>query len=193
MKPGLDYKFLSLVLLNSLVLLVLFFKNNTPQVEAYHQDLSQHFAALNKQLIQLQQPSANIDLEPLKHDVNELRELLHQLHNKSDKQFDEGQLQLQQRLNSMQHVLQLLDEKQHPVKYLPASALPFKVLSIDSIQQTSVVSVNYDFKTIPLEKNDKLAGWTVTNLDFSKQKAAFKNNKEEQVIVCLSANEDKHG
>lgn len=189
MKHRLDYTFFSLVLLNSLILLFLFFKTNTPPIEVNNQELLQQFAALNTQLTQ---PAVTIDLEPLKHDVNGLRELLHQLHNNSDKQFDQGQLQLQQKLNTIGQALKLLDEKQHPVKFLPASALPFKVLSIDSVQQISVASVSYNFKTIPLEKDDSLAGWTVGRLNFGKQKAEFKNKNEEHVVISLSTSGDKH-
>jgi hypothetical protein len=189
MKQKLDYKFLSLVLFNSLILLFLIFKTNTPLIEVNNQELLQQFAALNTKLIQ---PAATIDLDPLKHDVNDLRELLHQFHNQSDKQFDEGQFQLQQKLNAIGQALQLLDEKQHPVKFLPASALPFKVLSIDSVQQIPVVSVSFNFKTIPLEKDDSLAGWTVVRLTFSKQKAVFKNKNEEQVVIGLGAIGEQH-
>ncbi|MBA2711543.1 MAG: hypothetical protein H0U57_13255 [Tatlockia sp.] len=181
----LDYKFLSLALLNSFILLFLFFKTNPPPIEINNQELLQQFSALNTKLIQ---PAAIIDLDPLKHEVNALREFLHQLHNKSDKQFDERQFQLQQKLNTIGQALQLLDEKQHPMKFLPTSALPFKVIGIDVVQQVPVVSVSFNFKTILLEKDDSLAGWTVVDLSFSKQKVVFKNKNEEHVAITG----DKH-
>jgi len=78
-----------------------------------------------------------------------------------------------------------LNQKQHPITYLPASTLPFQVISIDSIQQVCVASVRYDYKTVPLEKSDALAGWTVLSLDFGKQKIELENANKERVVVTL--------
>lgn len=89
------------------------------------------------------------------------------------------------KLDAIQDVIKSLDDKQHPIKYLPTTALPFTLVSIDSIQQVSVVTVAYDYRTIPLEKSDTLAGWTVIRLDFGKQQAEFINDREEHVQVAL--------
>ncbi|WP_426741416.1 hypothetical protein, partial [Pseudomonas aeruginosa] len=75
--------------------------------------------------------------------------------------------------------------KRHPIKYLPVTSLPFKVISIDSIQQISVATVAYNFKTIPLEKSDKLADWIVLSIDFGLQRMELENSNKEHVVVKM--------
>ena len=62
-------------------------------------------------------------------------------------------------------------------------SLPFAIVSIDSIQQVPVASVTYDYKTIPLEKGDALAGWKVVSVDYSKQRLELENAQSERVLV----------
>ncbi|HAU1882023.1 TPA: hypothetical protein JBJ86_17435, partial [Legionella pneumophila] len=73
----------------------------------------------------------------------------------------------------------------HPIKYLPINTLPFKVISIDCIQQVSVATVAYNFKTVPLEKSDQLAGWTVLSIDFGLQRMELENGNKEHVVVKM--------
>lgn len=75
---------------------------------------------------------------------------------------------------------------------LPANQLPFKVLSIDSIQEVSVASVSYHYKTQALEKGDSLAGWTVFEIDFAKQTIEFENADNAHLRVHLSQQEVSH-
>ncbi|MGQ3887838.1 hypothetical protein ACQUW5_02255 [Legionella sp. CNM-1927-20] len=99
---------------------------------------------------------------------------------------------LTQKLESIYHVVNALDRKQNPIHYLPASVLPFQLLSIDSIQQVSVASVSYDFKTIPLEQGDSLVSWKVVHIDFAKQFAEFENKNKEHVVLQLDDKGEQH-
>ena len=121
--------------------------------------------------------------------------MIEQLKSKDDAQLNqlvhESRVDLSNKLNAIHQTIDSLDKKQHPIKYLPITALPFQVVSIDSIQQVSVASVAYDYKTIPLEKNDSLAGWTAMQIDFGKQRLEFENANKERVIVTLDINQDE--
>ncbi len=78
------------------------------------------------------------------------------------------------------------------MKILSASQLPFKVLSIDSIQEIPTVSLAYHYKTQALEKGDTLAGWTVFEIDFAKQIIEFENADKAHVLVHLNQHEVSH-
>ena len=87
------------------------------------------------------------------------------------------------KLDSITDVVSHLDQRASPVKFVDLSALPFKVVSIDSIQQIPVASIAYDFKTVPMEKGDALAGWRVVSLDYSKQRMELQNKQNAHVLV----------
>lgn len=125
----------------------------------------------------------------INHDVQQLEAMIQELQSKDDSQLNklvvESRTQLENKLDAMHATIQSLEKKQHPIKYLGVNTLPFKIISIDSIQQVSVASVSYDYKTFPLEKSDVLAGWTVLSIDFSKQTIEFENGNKEHVLVAL--------
>lgn len=87
------------------------------------------------------------------------------------------------KLNAIQNTVSNLETRQVPAKYLKPDALPFKVVSIDSIQQVAVASITYDFKTVPMEKGDSLAGWKVVRVDYGKQHIELENSKKERVLL----------
>ena len=144
---------------------------------------------------EVKKPAEKIDLKEINQDFNKLAALIEQLKSKDDTQLNqlvnESRTDLSNKLNAIHQTIDSLDKKQHPIKYLPIKALPFQVVSIDSIQQVSVASVAYDFKTIPLEKNDSLAGWTIVKIDFGKQQLEFENANKERVLVNLDINQDE--
>ncbi|WP_447531300.1 hypothetical protein, partial [Legionella pneumophila] len=136
-------------------------------------------------------PNEKVDLSAINQDFNKLATLIEQLKTKDDNTINqlitENRAELSQKLDALHEVINSLDKKQHPVKYLPITALPFKIISIDSIQQVSVATVTYDFKTIPLEKSDKLANWTVLQIDFGQQRIELENSSKERVVVTMEA------
>src|SRR3990167_1993170 len=160
--------------------------DDSPIINARLNDIQSGIANLQNEV---KKPSATIDLSGINQDFNKLAALIEQLKSKDNQQLNqlvnESRTTLSNKLDAIHQTINSLDKKQHPIKYLPVSALPFHVVSIDSIQQVSVASVAYDYKTNPLEKNDSLAGWTVTQIDFGKQRLEFENKNKERVIVTL--------
>ena len=143
--------------------------------------ISSRLNNIQSQLITLQteikKPVEKIDLSSINQDFK-----LNQL-------VLESRSELTQKLDTIHKVVNTLDKKEHPIKYLPVTALPFKVLSIDSIQQVSVASVIYDFKTVPMERGDTLAGWSVLEINFGRQHLVFENSNKDRVPVNMEQGE----
>ena len=169
-----------------------------PYTREDSQQLNTRLNDLQAGIINLQnevkKPAEKIDLSEINQDFNQLTALIEQLKLKDNTQFNQAlndsRAALEKRLDAIHQIILSLDQKEHPIKYLPINALPFEVVSIDSIQQVSVASVAYDYRTIPLEKNDSLAGWTVVQIDFGKQRLEFENKNKERVLVTLAITQD---
>jgi len=195
MRRYLDSKWLFLVLLNALVVLVVCFKSQP--VKTQFQDLSSLESRLSAIESKLGQPVKGPDLTPINHNLKQLGQFVQQLQNKDDHQlgdlFSTGQVAIKKQLDGIAALLTRLDDQKHPIKTLPASSLPFQVLSIDSIQDVSVASVLYDYKTQALERGDSLAGWTVIQIDFARQFIDFENTDKAHVSLTMKSNEVVHG
>ncbi|KTC76182.1 hypothetical protein Lbir_0251 [Legionella birminghamensis] len=182
---------LGIALISSFVVIKCYFLQKTKDVEIITTRLNE----IQTQLSNLQQaakkPDEKMDLSTINHDLNKLTTLIEQLKSKDDNTINqlisENRTDLSQKLDALHEVINSLDKKEHPIKYLPVTALPFKLISIDSIQQVSIATVAYDFKTIPLEKSDKLAGWTVLQIDFGQQRVELENNNKERVVVTIES------
>lgn len=144
--------------------------------------------------INTQKPIEKPDLSLINQDVNKLAVLIEELKSKDESQINQllmqNRTELNHKLDAIHQVITDLDKKNKPVKYLPERVLPFKIVSIDSIQQVSVVTVSYHFKTMPLEKTDTLAGWTILQIDFGKQRIELENTNKERVLISLGAHHD---
>lgn len=164
-------------------------KYHSPHKAQNSEAISNRLDTIQAQLGALHQevkkPTEAVDLTAINQDFNRLASLIEQLKNNDDHLINEHRTELAQKLDSLHEMVTALDKKQHPIKYLPVTSLPFKVISIDSIQQISVATVAYNFKTIPLEKSDKLAGWTVLHIDFGLQHMELENSNKERVVVAL--------
>ncbi|HAT9135650.1 TPA: hypothetical protein ACPYPV_000984 [Legionella pneumophila] len=195
MRRYLDSKWLFLVILNALVVLLVCFKSQPVKPNA--QDLSSLENRLSAIESKLGQPVKGPDLTPINHNLKQLGQFIQQLQNKDDHQlgelFSTGQVAIKKQLDGISELLTRLDDQKHPIKTLPASSLPFQVLSIDSIQDVSVVSVSYDYKTQALEKGDSLAGWTVIQIDFARQFIEFENTDKAHVSLTMKTNEVVRG
>lgn len=138
---------------------------------------------------EVKKPAEATDLTTINQDFNKLASLIEQLKSKDETTLNhlinENRAELAQKLDSLHEIVTALYNKQHPIKYLPVTSLPFKVISIDSIQQVSVATVAYNFKTMPLEKSDKMADWTVLSIDFGLQRMELENNNKEHVVVKM--------
>ena len=96
---------------------------------------------------------------------------MRQLENKLDAQYRGIQ-------SNLSHIQDLVQTQPSHVpasssQYLNPSQLPFKVVSIDAIQGRAVVSVAYNHTILPLEKDTSLAGWRLTQANFTEQSAVF--------------------
>lgn len=195
MRRYLDSKWLFLVMLNVLMVLLVCFKSQSVKTQV--QDLSSLENRLSAIESKLGQPVKGPDLTPINHNLKQLGQFIQQLQNKDDHQlgelFSTGQVAIKKQLDGIAELLTRLDDQKHPIKTLPASSLPFQVLSIDSIQDVSVASVLYDYKTQALEKGDSLAGWTVIQIDFARQFIEFENTDKAHVSLTMKSNEVVHG
>ncbi|HAT8857639.1 TPA: hypothetical protein JBE16_02970 [Legionella pneumophila subsp. pneumophila] len=193
MKKYLDVKWLSLLVLNVLLIAFVCVKNQSP---ANHNELNILGEQLTSIQTQLKQPVEQPDLSPITQNLNQLNNFVQQLKNKDDHQLGEifttEQGAIKKQLEGITDLLRHLDEKQQPVKMLSASQLPFKVLSIDSIQEIPVASIAYHYKIQALEKGDTLAGWTVFEIDFAKQIIEFENTDKVHALVRLNQHEVSH-
>ncbi|MBA2649350.1 MAG: hypothetical protein H0U75_07105 [Legionella sp.] len=143
---------------------------------------------IQMQLESLQQEVKKPANKAVNQDFNKLASMIEELkhNNETNQLITENRTELTNKLDSLHTMVTALDKKQHPIKYLPMDVLPFKIISIDSIQQVSVATIIYDFKTLPLEKSDKLAGWEVLNIDFGQQRMELKNANKEHVVVKMN-------
>lgn len=193
MKKYLDIKWLSLLLLNVLLVVFVYVRNQSSANNYEFHALSERLSTIQTQL---NQPIKQPDLLPITQNLKQLGEFIQQLQNKDDHQlgdlFTTEQVAIKKQLEDITELLRHLDEKKQPVKMLPASQLPFNVLSIDIIQEVSVASIAYHFKTQALEKGDSLGGWTVFAIDFVKQTIEFENADKAHVLVRLNQQEVNH-
>lgn len=174
-------------------------KYHSPHKAQNSEALSNRLDTIQAQLGALHQevkkPTEAVDLSAINQDFNRLTSLIEQLKSNDEttlnRLINEHRSELTQKLDSLHNMVTALDKKQHPIKYLPVASLPFKVISIDSIQQVSVATVAYNFKTMPLEKSDKLAGWTVLYIDFGLQRMELENSNKERVVVALDEAQGK--
>lgn len=132
-------------------------------------------------------PLPEVNFDAITQQIAQLSSRLDKLREADSKQLTETlsytQNTLGQELHSIKEVVTHLDDKKSPVKYVPIKSLPFSVVSIDSIQQVPVASIAYDYKTIPLEKGDALAGWKVVSVDYGKQRLELENARAERVLI----------
>lgn len=192
------FKWLAIASLNlGLVAGVIAIKAHPNELTHNAEAISNRLTDIQTQLItireEVKKPGERVDLSSIKQDFNKLTALIEQIKTKDENQLNQllndNRNELSQKLDAIHQGINTLDKKQNPIKYFPATALPFKILSIDSIQQVNVASVVYDYKTFPLEKGEILVGWTVLHIDFSKQRIELENNEKERVVVTLESDE----
>ncbi len=132
-------------------------------------------------------PFPKVDLSVMTQQIQHLSQQLNDVRTQNRSHIDEAlnktEALLVSRLDALQALVRHLEEKNMPINYLSADHLPFQIFSLDSIQNIPVASVYYDFKTIPLEKGDVLAGWRIVSIDYGKQRLVFENNQKAHVLI----------
>lgn len=186
MKKYLYLKWVGLGLLNCSLFVFLCVKNQAGSQEL--NILGHQLSSIQNQLNHDTKP----DLSPITQNLKQLEAFVQQLQNKDDHQlgeiFSTEQIAIKKQLDGITDLLRHLYEQRHPVKMVPATQLPFQILSIDSIQEIPVASVSYQYKSRALEKGDSLAGWTVFAIDFSKQSIEFENKNLAHIMIHLEVN-----
>lgn len=194
MRKYLDFKWVSLLTLNVLLIVCVCVKK---QQITNHNELNTFSKQLASIQSQLKQPAVQPDLSPITQNLKQLNTFIQQLQNKDDHQLGEmfttEQGVIKKQLEGITDLLRHLDEAKQPVRMLPASQLPFKVLSIDSIQEVPVASIAYHYKTQAIEKGDTLAGWMVFEINYAKQTIEFENTDKAHALVHLKQQEVNHG
>ncbi|AWN73423.1 hypothetical protein LEAN103870_11355 [Legionella anisa] len=194
MRKYLDFKWVSLLALNVLLIVCVCVNK---QSTTNHNELNTFSKQLASIQTQLKQPVEQPDLSPITQNLKQLNTFIQQLQNKDDHQLGEmfttEQAAIKKQLEGITDLLRHLDETKQPVKMLPVSQLPFKVLSIDSIQEVPVASIAYNYKTQAMEKGDALAYWTVFEINYPKQTIEFENTDKAHVLVHLNQQEVNHG
>ena len=134
-------------------------------------------------------PVTAVNLNPMTQLIQQLSQQLDDVRtqnaNHLDQALNQTETTLTQRLDELQQMVRHLNDKQSPIKYLPPDSLPFSVVSLDSIQHVPVATLAYDFKHVPIEKGDSLAGWRVIAIDYGTQRIEFENDEKEHVLVTL--------
>jgi hypothetical protein len=108
-------------------------------------------------------------------------------HNKDDMvdNIDRNTTQLQDQLKKISDELKALKESHTHHTYVDSQYLPFKVISIDNLQENTMVTIHYAHRDIPVMVGDSMAGWTLIDASFSSQKATFTNKASNFVLVNL--------
>lgn len=99
----------------------------------------------------------------------------------------ENSKKLEASLTSLQAQVNHLTEKLSPPHYLSANALPFRIDSVDLWNGLPYVAITEHQQHGLLGLGDNQAGWTLTHLNVQDKTAIFKNAKQQQVYVQLSA------
>lgn len=155
--------------------------------------ITKHLQNISGQLVALERHLDRKDLDNrtvIKHKLAELASQTRQLSARSEKtieqQVSSATLPLRKQLTKINEQLFYLQKQQKHIKYLAVHALPFKVVSIDNIQQNNVVTINYNHTVFALEVDSYLAGWKLIEADFASQKCQFVNGKQQHVAVDLN-------
>lgn len=162
--------------------------NNTQLVVARLNALQTQMTSL-QEAVNASKPAINLDditrqIEQISQDLDQLKAAnAEQWSETLTKNLSHTESTLGVQLASIKEAVNQIDKKQNKTVYLKPESLPFKVISLDSIQQVAVASVVYDFKTVPLEKGDGIAGWKVVSLDYGKQRLELENKKGERAVV----------
>ena len=154
-------------------------ENNTAPLLAHLNTIQNRLSTIEHVVSHTDAPN----LEPIKQQLSLLSERINTLQTINPKQLAQTEQILHEQLNTIQNVVNHLDKTTAPIKYLAPKELPFHVLSLDSIQHIPVASVHYDFKVIPLEKEDSLASWKLIRIDYAKQQLEFENSKKERILI----------
>jgi len=171
--------------------LLIFTDKETEHAHTHASHVMSQLNTLQTNIASLQEavskPLPQINLDEMTRQIQQVSQQLEDVRSQNSKYFNQAlsktEAALATRLDAIQQTLHRLDKKHPRITYLKPNDLPFNVIGLDSIQQVAVASIAYNFKTLPLEKGDALAGWRITRIDYGKQVIEFENTKKQHVLL----------
>lgn len=82
------------------------------------------------------------------------------------------------KIANLQKLTDSIKKQIMPVKYLKASVLPFKVVSVDIWNGMPYVTIMVDGKSKLIDKNETINHWVLVNLDYATQQVIFRKNRQ---------------
>ncbi len=138
----------------------------------------------------LSNKDAYVDIDSIKSTVASLITQVNEITQKDDNaittQITQGNDQLNTQLKTIKTTLSEIKQQNVHHTVIPASNLPFQVVSIDNIQENDIVTINYENHIAPLEINESLAGWRLVKANTNDQKATFENKAKNYVKIDLN-------
>jgi len=89
-------------------------------------------------------------------------------------------------IDSVQNLLKQIKRQITPPHYLPAKALPFRVVSVRGINGVLNAIIQSKGEYIPIVKNDSYGQWRLIQISYDPQEAVFKNTAKQMVKVQIS-------
>lgn len=90
-------------------------------------------------------------------------------------------------INSMRVLLKQIKRQITPVRYLPAKALPFKVVSVRGINGVLNAIIQSQGEYIPLVKNETYGDWQLIQVSYDPQETIFENKAKQMVKMQISS------
>tara|TARA_R110002167_G_scaffold93474_7_gene250495 strand:- start:6278 stop:7120 length:843 start_codon:yes stop_codon:yes gene_type:complete len=156
--------------------------------------LSEQLSVVSAKISSIQSKMNNqktvVDLGPIKQQLQSVDKQVQEISKKSNQYIsiaikEQTKLLTAQLKDIKKEVNQLKPQADGRIK-VALKSLPFKIVAIDNIQGDNIVSVTYDYRTVPLSLNDTLVGWKLAKVDFTHQTAEFTNNKKEYVSFDMN-------
>jgi seryl-tRNA synthetase len=151
------------------------------------EDISAKLANLETKLAS---GGAVVNLDSLRKEVQQIQKQSDQLVHRSNelikKEIESSNQVLVEKLESISGELKKLQDEKKQTTFLKSRDLPFKVISVDNIQQHNIVTVSYDHTVFPMDVGDYLAEWKLISADFVQQKAEFSNKRDQHIVIDLN-------
>ncbi|OGT35645.1 MAG: hypothetical protein A3F11_06995 [Gammaproteobacteria bacterium RIFCSPHIGHO2_12_FULL_37_14] len=169
-------------------------KNNAAVVTASKNMMQNQLNDISDKLANIEsslsKKDAYVDIDTIKSTVASLITQINQITQKDDNaitaQITQGNDQLNTQLKTIKNTLSEIKQQNVHHTVIPASNLPFQVMSIDNIQENDIVTINYENHIAPLEINESLAGWRLVKANTNDQKATFENKAKNYVKIDLN-------
>jgi hypothetical protein len=159
-------------------------------IHAQLNDMALTLAHIEQQLSAHRGGQGGVSLQELRPILAALQAKMNRLAAHSDQliqqQIQRSTAQLSSQLTAMNHTLAQMNPDTTHHRALTSASLPFQVVSIDTIQQSEVVTVRYAHRLVPLDVGDSLAGWRLATARDINQQAQFINAQSDSVSIDLN-------